>query len=157
LSVCGTRPAEHLARSAPRLHVGLPNHHGLTEGLQLLVLFHLLSLQERAIHYWHCLAMLEQDAWLFVNSKENRSADDRLEQIHRMWAYLFMVEADAWKLLAAELKIDPETLLKDVPCYDSLRQMEGAVRLTAFTEQEAMEYLRQRCNQKSRPPTIETR
>jgi hypothetical protein len=92
---------------------------------------------------------------LFEDSKEGRSADDRLEQIHRMWVYLFVVEADAWKLLAAELKFNPETVLQDVPCYDSLRQMEGTVRLTAFTQKEATEYLRKRGNQEAQAPTVE--
>jgi hypothetical protein len=148
--------ADRLARSAPRLHFGLPDYHGLAEGLQLLVLFHLLYLQDRAIYYWRCLAMLEQDAWLCADGKESRSTDDRLEQILRMWAYLYVIEADAWKRLATELKIDPETLLGDVPCYHTLRQTEETIRLTAFTEQEAMEYLRLRGDQEARLPTVET-
>jgi hypothetical protein len=148
--------ADRLARSAPRRHCGLPDYHGLAEGLQLLVLFHLLYLQERASHYWHCLALLEQDAWLSKDGKKGRPDEQRLENVLRMWAYLFVVEADAWKHLAAELQIDPETLLRDVPCYDTLRQTEEAIRLTAFTENEATEYLRQRGDKEAPPPTVET-
>jgi hypothetical protein len=148
--------ADRLSRSAPRLYFGLPDYHGLAEGLQLLVLFHLLHLQERAIHYWHCLALLEQDAWLFGDGKKGRPVEDRVENVLRMWAYLFVVEADAWKQLAAELQIDPETLLRDIPCYDTLRQTEEAIRLTAFTEKEATEYLRQRGDQEARPLTVES-
>jgi hypothetical protein len=137
------------------LHYGLPDYHGLAEGLQLLVLFHLLWRQDRALHYWRCATMLEQDAWLFGDGKEGGPSADRLEQILRMWAYLYVVEADAWKRLAAELKIDPEAVLRDVPCYESLRQMEESIRLSAFTEQEATDYLRRRYGEEARPQTVE--
>jgi hypothetical protein len=148
--------ADRLSRSAPRRHFGLPDYHGLAEGVQLLVLFHLLHLQERASHYWHCLALLEQDAWLSRDGQKGRPVEDRLKNVLRTWAYLFVVEADAWRQLAAELQIDQESLLRDAPSYDTLRQTEEAIRLTAFTEQEATEYLRQRGDQEAPPPTVKT-
>ena len=60
-----------------------------------------------------------------------------------MLAYRCVVCADGWKLLCAELKIDPDFLLREVPGYEAVQQMEKLSRLIAFTAEEAIMYLRE--------------
>jgi hypothetical protein len=72
-----------------------------------------------------------------------------------MRAYLFTVEADAWKRLMAELNIDPETLLRDLPCFDTIRHANDAIRQIAFTEEQATAFLRE-MDDEARPITVET-
>jgi hypothetical protein len=78
-----------------------------------------------------------------------------LDGIPEMWAYLFTVEADAWQRLMADLNIDAETLLRDLPCYDTIRRANEITRLLAFTEQQAVEFLRKRGTE-GPPLTVET-
>jgi hypothetical protein len=148
--------AGRLAHSAPHDLYRLPDYYGLGEGLLFLTLFHLLSLQELAIHFWRASALLEQSGPASGGTARAQDTERLLEGVARMWAYLFTVEADAWKRLAAELKADPEKLLQDVPCYGTLRGTEEAIRLMAFTEEEATAYLRQRGGAEARPVTVET-
>ncbi len=67
----------------------------------------------------------------------------------------FCVEADAWKRLCGELNIDPEALLRDLPCYDTMRRTEEAARLLAGTPEEAMAQLRRLGIEDAEAPTVE--
>ena len=118
--------AQRLSRSSPRLHVGLPDYHGLSEGLTLLVMFQVMTLLELAVSYWQLSGMLAQG--------ELVADDDGV----RLAAYLIVANVDAWNRLAGELKIDPETLLRDMgPTYEMLKRTEAAARAIAFTLTEA--------------------
>jgi hypothetical protein len=147
--------ADRLAHSAPMRVHRLPDYHGLAEGLLLLSLFHLLTLQERAARFWNTLAVLEDSVIARRGAAPTGDRDQRLHSVARLWAYLYTVEAEAWKRLAAELNLDPETLLRDLPGYGTLRDTEEVIRLMAFTEEEATAYLRQRGGTEVRPVTVE--
>jgi hypothetical protein len=56
----------------------------------------------------------------------------------------FVVNADAWKLLCARLALDPEVLLRELPGFQTVRQMEEIARHMAFTPEEALSYLEER-------------
>jgi hypothetical protein len=147
--------ANRLADSAPRQGYRLPDYYGLGEGLLLLSLFHLLTLQEHATLFWRTLAVQEESVRARRGAAPTRDTDQRLQGVARMWAYLYTVEAEAWKRLAAELNLDSETLLRDMPCYGTLRETEEIIRRMAFTEGEATAYLRQGGDAEARAVTVE--
>jgi len=78
-----------------------------------------------------------------------------MQRVAGMWAYLFTAEADGWKRLMAELGIDPETLLRDLPVFDTIRRADKDIRLVAFTEEEATSYLGEK-DKEARPITVES-
>src|SRR5205823_43309 len=60
----------------------------------------------------------------------------------RLLAFQFVLDADAWKLLSAELRLDPEAILRHLPGCDLVRDVEEAARAIAFTAEEALACLR---------------
>jgi hypothetical protein len=147
--------ADRLANSAPRGLYRLPDYHGLGEGLTLLLLLHVQTLLDRAANFWLVTGLAEGQALAWGDGEKDPPAARRLEGVARMWAYLFGVEADAWGRLMAELHIDPDSLLRDLPFSDTIRQAEEALRPVAFSEEEATAFLRER-HEGARPVTVET-
>src|SRR4051794_3549334 len=43
-----------------------------------------------------------------------------------------------------EMQVDPETLMRDLTCYDTIRQTEEQIRPMAFTEEQARGYVREK-------------
>jgi hypothetical protein len=146
--------ADRLARSAPRMDVRLPHYHGLGEGLLLLSLLHTIGQLELGLMYWHVSA-LAADWEEFEVDEKDRERAERMWACARMAAYRFCVQADAWKQLFGELKIDPEALLRDLPCHDTLHRMEELARLMAFTAEEATAQLRRHGPADTEAPTVE--
>jgi hypothetical protein len=146
--------ADRLARSAPRIDVRLTNYHGLGEGLLLLSLFHVIGQLEHALMYWHVSALAADWQHFMVDAKD-KERSERMWACARMAAYRFCVEADAWKRLSGEMNIDPEALLHDLPCYDTLRPMEALARFMAWTLEEATAELRRLGRADAKVPTVE--
>jgi hypothetical protein len=73
----------------------------------------------------------------------------------RLTAYRIRVEADAWKRLFGELKIDPEVLLRDLPGYDEVRRSEQHARIAACPPEEAAGLLRRYGPEGAAIPTVE--
>ena len=146
--------ADRLARSAPRVHLALPDYHGLGDGLLLLSLFHVIGQLELGLLYWHVSGMASQ--WEeFIVDKEDEARGERMRACTRFVAYRLCIEADAWKRLCAELNIDPEALLRDLPCYDTLPRTEEAARLLTCTPEEATTHLRRLGATDAEAPTVE--
>jgi hypothetical protein len=74
-----------------------------------------------------------------VSTRDQAIADRRWDLV-RMWSYKLCAQADAWKQLHAELSIDPEALVRDLPVYDSVKLTEEAARLWPWTAEEATAY-----------------
>jgi hypothetical protein len=146
--------ADRLSRSAPRMHVGLPDYHGLGDGLLLLSLLHMIGQLHLGLLYWRGSELAAE--WQeFARGKEDKARGDRLWGLVRMAAYRIVIESDGWRRLCGELKIDPEALLRDMPAYEELRRTEEAARLAAYTAEEAADYLRRSGGREAEPPTAE--
>jgi len=65
-----------------------------------------------------------------------------LLRILGLWGYLFGVEVEAWKRFCAELHLDPEVLIRELPGFPTVRRAEEIARAYAFTEKEAAEAMR---------------
>jgi hypothetical protein len=133
--------ARRLAHSASRLHLSLPDYHGLSEGLMLLTFFHVLGQFERGLRYWQ-LVGTAADWEAFPVGPEDRERAERLWKIARLTAYRLGVEADGWMRFCEELHLDGEALLRDLPCYDTLRRTQQTARALAWTADEGADCLR---------------
>ena len=159
----GGRTRRHGSRTAgqgrakgrrPRIHLALPDYHGLGDGLLLLSLFHVIGQLELGLLYWRVSALADHWQELVVNEADEARAE-RIWACTRFVAYRLCVEADAWRRLCGELKIDPEALLRDLPCHDALRRFEELARLMACTAEEATAQLRRLGPADAEAPTVE--
>jgi hypothetical protein len=146
--------AQRLARSAPRVQLSLPDYHGLSEGLMLQTFFHVIGQLERGLLYWQ-LSGTAADWEEFPVGQDDKDFAERLWGVARLTAYRLSVEADGWARLCAELHVDGEALLRDLPCYDTLRRTEQAARLVACTAAEAAGCLRRLGPGDAALPTVE--
>jgi hypothetical protein len=124
--------AERLAGSAPTRPALVPHYYGLWEGLTLLTVAHQMLQLEQVC------GLVAATGLLAAGRVEEEEALGRL----RMLASRFVVDADAWKLLSAELNIDREAILRHLPGCDLVRHVEEAARKVAFTPEEARAHLR---------------
>jgi hypothetical protein len=132
---------ERVARSAPRNGFRLPDYWGLAEGLNDLARLYLLRQLDLVAFYWRFTAILDREP-LGRPSRQERQRDERLWQILKMLCYCYVVRADGWRRLCTELHIDPVVLLKELPGYDAVQQMEQVARQLAFSAEEALAFLR---------------
>src|SRR5262249_46296018 len=122
--------ARRLLSSAPRLHLSLPDCHGLSEGLMLVTFFHVLGQLERGLLSWQ-LAGAAAEWEDSTIGPEGRERAERLWGLARLTAYRLGVEADGWTQFCAELHLDGEALVRDLPCYATLRRTQQVARLAA--------------------------
>jgi hypothetical protein len=87
----------------------------------LLAFFHVLGQLERGLLYWHAAGAAS--GWEeFPVCADDKDCAERLWGVARLMAYRLCVEADGWTRFCAELHLDGEALLRDLPCYDTLRR-----------------------------------
>jgi hypothetical protein len=130
-----------LADSAPMVNWRLPDYHGLGEGIQLLLHFHIAELLDLAANYWQAAGRHAEYAAL---EDEDDPTAERLYKVQCMFAYLFLCHCDAWRLVAKEMHLDADLLLGTLPGYSTVMRTEGAARLMALTADEATAFLRER-------------
>jgi hypothetical protein len=130
-----------LSRAAPRVHLSLPDYHGVSDGLMLLTFFHVIGQLKRGLLYWHAAGAASE--WEeFPVAPGDKDCAKRLRGVARLTAYRLGVEADDWTRFCAELHLDGEALLRDLPCYDTLQRTKQTARLVACTAEEAADYQR---------------
>src|SRR5207247_4552288 len=66
-----------------------------------------------------------------------------LDKVLNVLTYRCVVQADAWKSLCADLHIDPDIVVRDYPCYATVRHMETLARVMPCSEAEAVASLRE--------------
>jgi hypothetical protein len=132
---------DRLARAASTNGFRLPDYWGLAEGLDDLVKLYVLEQLDSAAFYWRFAGLLEQEP-LGRPSRQERQRNERRWQLLKMLAYRFVVRADGWRLLCTEMHIDSEVLMKELPGYAAVQQMEQVARLIAFSAEEALAFLR---------------
>jgi hypothetical protein len=142
-----------LARTAARAPFAMPDYYGLGEGLQLLSLLYVTEQMELAALYWHCSGRLDRLA--LGRGHDRQARVDRLLGTVRMLAYRFTVNADAWRRLGRELRIDTGRLLERLPGRETLRVTEQATRGDALSPEEATTWLSGEGRSDGRPATVE--
>ncbi len=144
--------AERLSRAAPRYGVTLPDYHGFGEGMILAALFHML-VQLDLIAVYRQVEGVAEVYWEVARTKEQQAKAERLSDGLSALAYKITVEAEAWERFCGELKIDPDTLLRDLPCYGTLKRGENSAKVGACTAEEAAALWREAGG--ASPPTVE--
>jgi hypothetical protein len=133
-----------LAWSAPRKLFTVPDSSGLDQGVVFNALFHVIELLRAAALFWRANLMASDMASLTGDKRRNAASDSlaeasssRADALAAMFAHDFVVQTDAWRRFCAELQIDPEAFLKDLPGYRVVELAEGPARLAALTDEEA--------------------
>jgi hypothetical protein len=125
---------QRLARSAPRKTFRVADTHGLLQGLRTLAAHHAMLQLNLVSQYWIAFSAL---------CAESEAGSPDWQEL-RMTAYHLVANAALWQCFCADLEIDPDLLLKDFPGHATVKFLEEAMRSEAFTEEEALAYLRRR-------------
>jgi hypothetical protein len=133
---------ERLVHSAPTHAFRVPDYRGLAEGLDDLVKLHLLEQLDLAVLYWRTTAWMDEETRCRKHRRDGRW-EERSWQRVRLLAYRLVARADGWQSFYAQLPLDPDVLLRVLPGYEAVRQMEELARLVAFSAEEADAYLRE--------------
>jgi hypothetical protein len=126
--------AMRLAKSAPRHVFKVADCYGLIQGLEGLANYYLMTQLDLAVHYQTALIGYEETSSSLQTKKAHAQAD-RLWKVAQLNAYWFLIMADAWNLVCAELLIDPEVPLRDLPGFANLKRLEAVLRPSAFSAQ----------------------
>src|SRR5262245_36871346 len=117
----------------------MPDYCGLWEGLESLARLYLIKqLDLAACHQEARTCSAERG--LVHRDQKWQEHNDLFWNYARLFAYRFLVLVDAWKLLCAQLQIDPDMLIRDLPGYDTLCRQEEAMRSIAFSAEEALHF-----------------
>jgi hypothetical protein len=130
--------AQRLADAAPRACYGLPDYHGLSDGLHTVLLYQVAELLHWSVLYWRAMGLVDA---LPPRGREEDVAS-RAYELGRWCAYQFVVNLDGWGRFCGELGIDPAILPKLIPAYATVAMTERSARDAAFSADEAGEYLR---------------
>jgi len=133
---------DRLLRSAPTVGFRIPDYYGWVEGLHMAAEQYLLTQLSTAGTYWQALMLLAEERGRPAGVQQRRQ-EARLGRIVKMLAYAFVAHADGWQQFCAELRIDPDAVLRDFPGYDLHRQTDQSARPSALTRQEATAMRRQ--------------
>jgi hypothetical protein len=141
-----------LTLSAPKECFRLPDYHGLSEGLALASLLHLLELLDTAALYWRTSGLLAE----WEASPDKDASPEKCDGVLKMCAYVFTAKLDGWRRFCAELKADPELLMDRLPGYDTVKRVEEGARHIAFTPEEATAWVRRRGGETAEAVKVET-
>lgn len=134
---------DRLARSAPQNSFRVPDYWGLAEGFKDLAQLYLIQQLDLAAFYWECMAVLESAPPSNTRaSRHTQQREKRLGKEMKMLAYRYIIRADGWKLLCAELRVASDFLVAGMPGYQAVQHMEQVARPLAFTAEQAIAYLR---------------
>ena len=133
---------ERLANSAPRHGFKVADCYGLIQGLEWLASYYLLNQLDLVVHYQTAMIGSTEER-PSLGAKKMKTDADRLWKIAQWYAYWFLVTADAWKRVCAEMMIDPEIPLRDNPGYENVKRLESVLRQSAFSAEEAADYFAQ--------------
>ena len=131
---------DRLARSVPKHGFRVPDYWGLAEGLDDLAKQYVLKQLDLAVWYWRLTGLMEREPWSRP-SRQDQQREERRWPLVRILAHRFVVRAEGWQLLCAELHLDPEVLPRQLPGYEAVKQMEEVARRAAFSAEEAQAYL----------------
>jgi hypothetical protein len=148
--------ADRLVRSSPWTAWKLPTYWGLAQGLIGLASEYVMRQLAIAILFWRVQGWLDLHAACCPGADGPHGSREQFNRLLRLTAYLLTVRAEAFQRLTAELPTDPHTLLGALPGVDSLRQAVEAARGLAFSEQEAIAFLRDQGEEQGRLLTVET-
>jgi hypothetical protein len=130
--------AERLIESAPREVWRVPHHQDLAEVLCDLALLHLARLLDAAALLWRADSLQTTNESSCKPGKVREARDLRLLATMRRLATRIVVLREAWRQFCAELQIDSEVLLQDLPGYATVQLTAEAAKTLALQPAEAV-------------------
>ena len=128
--------AKRLARSAPRGGFQVADCYGLDLGLLWLAAVQHMEQLDLAAFYVKTAMFLEANV-----EYANQELHGRIQNMRRVLACRIVLNADAWKLICADLNIDASWLFSNLPGNDTVKATEREAREIAFSKGEAEAYL----------------
>jgi hypothetical protein len=130
------RECQRLAASAPRVGFNIGNHHGLVEGLELSACCLMLECLNFAGHF--LLVHWTADATELVPRGQKLGASqNRSQDIAGIFAYLLCVKWEAWQTFCAEMNVEGDFVVRDLPGFDLLSRVVEIARDMAATREQA--------------------
>jgi hypothetical protein len=128
--------AERLLKTAPRASWRVPHHQTLAEALCDLSLLHLARLLEAAALLWKADSLREANDHYAKKGPDRDSRDLRLLASLRRLATEMLALREGWGRFCAELRIDPDAPLRDLPGYAIAESTAKMAAVWALTEEE---------------------
>jgi hypothetical protein len=128
--------AERLLKSAPRECWRVPHHQTVAEALCDLSLLHLARLLEAVAVFWKTDSLYETNDRDTKKGPERDNRELRLLASLRNLATRMIALHDGWRLFCAELHIDPEVTIRDLPGYAIVELTLKRAGVWALTEEE---------------------
>ncbi len=122
-----------LCRSAPREMYVVPDYFWTAQSFRELSDAHFMELLDRIAAYHLALGL--------ADTPEPGEGDGPLGKALFFGRYIRVLLA-GWRTFCGELGVDPEACWSSLPGYEMLRSAEGLTESTAFTEEEAVAYLK---------------
>jgi hypothetical protein len=132
---------DRLVQSARLIGFRLPNYWGLARALRDLAIFFQLEQLDFGTTFGEVMNLLKHDP-LVPDTQSSRREYRRLWEVAEILAYRFVVRADGWKLLCADLHIDADVLLRHLAGYRKVREIEDTARFMACTPEQARAFFR---------------
>jgi hypothetical protein len=130
---------ERLTASARRVSYRAPDYLDLSEAVFIVTLSVLVELLDLGLLFSRTFACLsEAEAG---RSKEDLDRAERLNRTVRLTAYVFVTRLDAWRRFCDETHIDGAALMRCLPAYESVADLETLTRHLAWTEAAAAEHV----------------
>ena len=130
-----------LARSAPKNRFAVPDYWGLLEGFTSLSQQYVLEQLDNAAFCWRLWALAVPGSLGGDRECPHRESD--IGAILQFEAHCIVVRADGWRQLCADLHVDADMILRQLPGHETVGEMEALARRLAFTAEEAVGYLRE--------------
>ena len=108
---------ERLLQTAPAALWRLPHHHIVAEAVCDLALLHLARLLDTIARLWRTNTLRETVFHFGGTGPKWRAREQRLDVMYCQFRMDLLVLDEGWKRFCAELKLDPEALLGDLPGY----------------------------------------
>ncbi len=111
---------ERLLESAPTEQWRVPHHRDFADAISELALLHLARLLDAAALLWRAESLRSGNECFERKATARRARDRRLLATMRRLASRLVALREGWRQFCAELAIDPEALLRDLPGYASV-------------------------------------
>jgi hypothetical protein len=128
--------AERLLESAPREVWRVPHHQTLAETLCDMSLVHQARLLEAAALFWKTDSLREANDHDAQKGPDRDNREFRLLALLRRLATEMQSLREGWARFCAELQIDPDAPLRDLPGYAITESTAKLAAIWAFTEEE---------------------
>jgi hypothetical protein len=123
-----------LSQAASRISCQVPDTYPRHDALIMIAGLHQIELLQAAVRFWAAVFAWMKDGEATPGGQQEAGPRYEAVRVHASW---FVTLLDGWRQWGRELSTDVEALLKMLPAYDTVLEIEGTAREEAFTPDEA--------------------